>query len=278
VGILTQSALTSMAVAQGRVLVGEIDGKVHSFSASDGQWQWSAETHGQSGLPAPLIIGDQVFVLRGGERARLYRLALASGLPHEAGPIDLPVPATRAEPGRQYHRNFVVSSPAGTEDILVLGLRTDDRFDSNGDGAADGVLAEEQVLGLSPSDGRIRWTVANGSLDSSQVHLLPNHGMVPTPALFPGAGGQAFIAVASTLSPRLRLLAATDGQEHAALGLPAPTRGSPLLANGRLVIGTDAGTVHSFPSRTNRPPATACATRSALTTMARSCATGRSGW
>src|SRR5205814_3263672 len=84
---------------------------------------------------------------------------------------------------------------------------------------------------------------------------VPSHGLCPTPALYRALSGETLVAVASSLAPTLRVLEVGSGADRWTGELSGPTRGSPVLANGRLVIGTDAGVIHSFRSGANGAPA-----------------------
>jgi outer membrane protein assembly factor BamB len=111
----------------------------------------------------------------------------------------------------------------------------------------------ETVLALAPDDGRLSWSKPNGQARSG-LDGVPTHGVCPRPALYRAGTGETLVAVASSVAPTLRVLELASGAERWTGMLAGPTRGSPILANGRLVIGTDEGVIHSFQSRANAAP------------------------
>lgn len=251
-GILNASALASVAVAQGHVLVGELDGHYHSFALADGKWQWTANTGGRVALSSPLVVGTRVYFLPGGDSARLHAVDLGTGVELDGWPLDLPMPDPDATLGTPQERTFVASSPAGNAEGLAFAMRADDRITSTADGS-NTYLSQEVLFAVDGANRKVLWSKANGRLASQDPNDTPNYEFLPTPALYHSASNELLIAAASTLSPSLRVFS-INGDERWTTTLSAATRSSPVLANGRLVVATDAGIVHSFLSGTNRPP------------------------
>ena len=217
-------------------------------------WQWTAETGGAVKFSSPLVLGGRVYLLPGGNQARVHALELATGAPVTGWPIALEAPAGSPGPGTLLGREHVVSSPAGDGNWLLLDWRIDDRHDSNGDGVADTFVSREQLVAVDPGTGKQLWSTPNGRLETSMASRIPIYGLCPTPALFLAADGETLVAATSSLDAQLRVLGAADGQPRWTGALAAGTRSSPVFANGRLIVASDAGTVASFLSRTNLPP------------------------
>jgi outer membrane protein assembly factor BamB len=253
-GILRQAALASLAVVNGRVLVAETGGRVHSFAASNGAWQWGADTAGSVHFSSPLVMGQRVYLLPGGAEGKLHALDLGTASRIPGWPIDLPGLPHPRPAARLMRRQHVVSSPAGIEGTITFALRIDEELDTNDDYVADLFVSRERVMAVDPAIARVAWVVDNGSVSSNDQSRIPTHGLLPTPAVYRTEAGEPLLAVASSLAPRLRVLELRTGREAWSTALPAATRGSPLLANGRLVVATDDGTVHSFLSTVNQAP------------------------
>jgi MYXO-CTERM domain-containing protein len=250
---LQQGARAAVVVADEHVLVAETGGRLHSFGRGDGAWQWTALAPGNVNHSAPVVVGDRVFLAPGGDSARLHAFVLATGAVAPGFPVDLPALAADAGAGTAMPSEQVLSSLAGTTDLLVLTLRTDERFDTNADATPDRFVSRERLLALDPATGAVKWTAAAGRLETTDGNLVPLHGLTSTPALFPAASG-VMVAATSSLEPRLRVFAGATGEETWSAELAGPSRSSPVFANGRLVVATDAGTVHSFVSTSNQAP------------------------
>ena len=251
-GWVEQDLNAGVAVAEGRVIVGETTGLYHSFDLATGAHQWTARTGGIVHMSSPVVINGRVYLLPGGELNELHALEIDTGKPVKGWPVSLPAPAPVQGSRR---REYVFSSVAGAGDRLFFDRRVEDRVDRSGDGAVDTLVFDEAVLAVDAAEGKVLWSRPNGRRDTDDLNGGPTYGLCPTPALYRGSSSETLLAVASSLSPRLRVLDPAGGDERWSAELSGPTRGSPLLANGRLVIGTDAGVIHSFLSRTNAPPA-----------------------
>jgi outer membrane protein assembly factor BamB len=253
-GTLLQSVAAGVAVADGHVVVAELGGRYHSFAVADGRWQWTAEAPGSVQSASPLIAGGRVHALPGGPTARMYAFQLDGGTPVAGWPVDL-APLLPRTPGATPMRwEYRASSLAGADDLIVFTLRLDEMYDENGDGDLDRFALRERVVAVDARDGRVRWSIDTGSLDVKQPGTPSLGALIPTPLLYRTDADQLMVAATGTLSSRLRVLAAADGAERWGVELSAPTRSSPVFANGRLIVATDAGLVHSFLSRTNLPP------------------------
>jgi outer membrane protein assembly factor BamB len=251
-GVFQDGIHAPVAVGEGHVIVGDLRGRYHSFALATGTHEWSATLGGLVNRSAPLILNGRVYLAPGGDDPRVHALDLGTGEPVKGWPVTLEAPAPEGA-GTLVERNYVISSPAGHPGQLLIDRRVEDRLDTDGDGVADRYLLAESVSALDPEDGHRLWWSPNGKLDTGDENRIPTQGVCPTPALFRGPAG-TLVAVTSSLAPRVRVLDVADGQERWSAELSGPTRSSPLLANGRLVVATDAGVIHSLVSRTNGAP------------------------
>jgi outer membrane protein assembly factor BamB len=251
-GTLEASALGSVAVAGDQVLVGELGGRYHSFALADGVHRWTVETGGRGGLSSPLVVKDRVYLLPGGTAAQLHAVSLGTGQALPGFPVTLPVPAADPDRGPAAARTYLTSSPAGDEAGIAFVVRADDRYGAAATGEATAVICQEQLY-LVDTAGKVSWSVPNGRFRATDPNEVPTHELVPTPALYHSLTGELLIATTSSIEARLRVRAG-NGDERWSASLTAPTRGSPVLANGRLVVATDAGVVESLLSGTNQPP------------------------
>jgi outer membrane protein assembly factor BamB len=250
-GVFEQAAYAAVAVAEGHVIVAENRGRYHAFSMADGKLEWTARTGGLVNLASPLVLNGRVYAAPGGTDRRVHAFDLATGQAVPGWPVELP--ADPAVSGDVLERKSVASSLAGVAGQIVLDRRIEAYVDPNADGLADAVELDEVVTALDPADGAVLWSKANGHRRSA-IDGVPTHGVCPTPALYRGSSGELLAAVASSISPTLRVLDLTSGAERWSAELSGPSRGSPLLANGNLVIGTDNGVLHSLRSRSNTAP------------------------
>jgi outer membrane protein assembly factor BamB len=250
---LNTSSLASVAIADGHVLAVQMEGQVFSFSVDDGKLQWMAPTHGRITMSSPLVVGGRVYVLPVSDRARLHALDLKTGAAIDGWPLDVTVPAPDARFGASRERKYVVSSPAGGTGAIVFTVRADDYFGTNLGGQPDTFLSQELLVAVDGTDRKILWTKSNGLLETKDPNLVPNFEILSTPALFRSATGELLLAAASSVAPTLRVIAA-NGDERWTTALSAPTRSSPVFANGRLMVATDSGVIHGFLSATNQPP------------------------
>ncbi len=250
---LQQPSETSVAVANGHVIVGEMQGRYHSFDATSGAKQWTFETAGAVNLSSPLVQDGRVYMLPGGDDKRMFAVDLLTGVPIAGWPIEIAVPVDAA-PGTRLHQDRVISSAAGTSDRLMFDMRVDEALDTAAQGVANRWLIREYTVAVDLTAARVAWMLANGRRLTGDPNLIPTLGMCPTPALFHGSHGEVLAASASTLDPRIAVIDVAAGVERWSAPLSGPTRGSPVFANGQLVVATDAGTLHAFASSSNLPP------------------------
>jgi outer membrane protein assembly factor BamB len=253
--VITQP-LASPAVVGRYIVVGETGGLYHCFDTADGRLRWTARTGGDVTLSSPLIVGDRVFALPGGGDGQLHALQLASGLRVVDWPLALPLPPDEPDAGKLISRDHVVSSPAGAGNTLAFTWRLDDRLDTDADGLVDRYLSREVVVAVDSASRRVLWTVPSGRLDTRDAGKVPTHGISPTPAIYRTVAGDEVLAVASSLVATVRVLDLGSGTERWKGTTTGPTRSSPVLSNARLLVATEAGSLHGFLSSTNLAPLT----------------------
>jgi len=251
-GVFEQAAYAAVAVAEGHVIVAETRGRYHSFALSSGALEWSRETGGMVNVASPLVVNGRVYAVPGGTDRRLHALDLGTGQVVPGWPVELPPDA--AVEGRVLERRSVVSSLAGVAGQILVDRRVDAHIDVDGDGLSDEVDLTETLLAFDPAEGKLLWSKPNGHVRTG-IDGVPTHGLCPTPALYRGLAAETLVAAASSIEPSLRVLELSSGAERWTGELSGPSRASPLFANGRLVVGTDAGSIHSFRSRANGAPA-----------------------
>ena len=250
----TTAALASVAIADGHVIASELEGRTVSFAVADGKRQWVSSAAGaRIALSSPLVLDGRVYLLSGGATAQLHAVDLATGMAVQGWPVALSIAAPAVDSGVARHRSYVASSPSGGAEGIVVALRADDRLGATATGEAASVRCQEWLFAIDPANRRILWSVESGHRESGDPNQIPNHELVPTPALHRSPSGETLVAVTSSLAARLRVFA-MNGDERWSTALAAPTRSSPIFANGRLVVATDAGVVHSFLSGSNQPP------------------------
>jgi outer membrane protein assembly factor BamB len=274
-GLLGQFSNSSAASDGSQVIIGANEGHYASFDLATGAPLWTYEAEGIVNLAAPVILDGRAYLLPGGRGSRIHAVDLATGQAVPGWPVDLPAAAPDAS-GTWLGRELAVSSlVASASGGLIFDLRIDDALDTDADGVADRFLMRESVLALSPTDGHVLWQRANGRKVASSFNDIPKYWLCPTPALYQslsgaapagaasartsslGGGGEAtaLVAVASTLDPTIQILRASSGALLWSKALPAPARASPVIANGRLIVTTDSGTLLGYLSSSNQPPA-----------------------
>jgi hypothetical protein len=253
----------SVPVTDGaQVLVGAMEGHLYSFDLATGVLRWTYDGDGMINLSAPVISGGRAYLLPGGASGRLHAVELATGKAASGWPIDLstllPISADDGPDtaAARLGRSYAVSSVTAVAGLLVVDVRVDDAIDTDKDNVADQFLLRETVMAVDPGSGQVVWQRANGRLQLASANDIPKNWLCPTPAGYAGirAGG-AWVAVASSLQASVQVLDASSGQRRGpTLTLTAPGRTSPVLANGRLLVESEDGTLESHLSSVNLPP------------------------
>jgi len=247
----------SAAVCDGdQVLIGAMGGRLYSFDLTTGAHRWTYQADATINLSAPVIVGGRAYLLPGGDSRRLHALADRKAVP--GWPVDLPGPADTTEAnvtGKLLERSFAVSSLTVAAGRLVIDVRTDDLLDTNADGAADQFSMREWLISPAPSDGHVSWQKDNGRRVVASLNETPKNWLCPTPAAYqdPKTRG-SLLAAASSLVPAVHVLDAASGALLPTVALVAPSRISPVLANGRLIVGGESGVIQGKLSSSNQPP------------------------
>jgi hypothetical protein len=248
-----------VAVSDGdQVLVGAMGGHIYSFDLSTGAHRWTYDGDGIVNLSAPVVLAGRAYLLPGGASGRLHAVELASGQAVPGWPIALPVPADVGDDvaSKRLGRSYAVSSLTAAAGMLMLDLRVDDSVDTDHDGVADTFVLHETVLAVNPGTGQVAWQTANGQRVGRTSDDIPKNWLCPTPAAYSSLrGGSQLLVVASTLQPTVQILDARNGHRRGAvLTVAGPTRTAPILANGRLFLESDDGSLEGRLSSSNQPP------------------------
>ena len=260
-GVMAQFSNSAAASDGTQVVIGAMHGHIHSFDLATGAPRWTYEAGGMVNLSAPVIANGRAYVLPGGDSGQLHAIDLATGQAVAGWPVTLPAPAVDTTiASTMLSRQFAVSSVALVSGRLVFDIRFDDFMDTNNDRVPDQFLMREFVMAVGPADGQVLWQQANGRTVVASANDIPKNWLCPTPAGYQVAGagsssGAALLAVASSLTPTVQILDAAGGASRFSTTVAGTSRVSPVMANGRLLVATEGGTLTSYLSSTNQPPA-----------------------
>jgi len=264
---MDQASNSAVAVAGDQVIVGAMAGTYYSFDLSTGAPRWSYFAGGAVHMTTPLLVGDTVFFSPGGSSHSIHAVDARTGQRAAGWPIELPDLPAGSVPGAVLARDHAVSSLTLAGGRLLLEQRTLEYIDSAATGEADTYYMREETIAIDPGQAVPVWRLANGNLVTHSRSAIPAFGICPTPLAYADRNGRVLAVTTSTLSSRVRVVDVATGAEAWGTTLSAATRGSPALANGRLVIATDAGVVHGLLSSTNRPPLFGSSTLSQAATI-----------
>lgn len=251
-GAITAIVNSSAAVSGNRAIIGSMGGRFYALDLSTGAVQWTFDAPGLVNLSSPLVAGGTAYLLPGGDGAKLYAVDAATGAAKAGWPLDLADPVAPPA-GTILRTNLAVSSPSLAGSWLVFQVRFDYYMPGAGPGLYTYTL-REYAVGVNPATPAVGWMAAVGSKDLTNPNEIPELNSCATPAAFPAASG-ALVAVSSSLESTLRVLDPSSGGAVLWSGsLSGPGRSSPVLANGRLFVGTDPGVLESYLSSVNRPP------------------------
>jgi outer membrane protein assembly factor BamB len=251
---VNQIVYSSPAVSGNLVIIGTNSGRYYARDFSSGDEIWHFDTTGTVMLSSPLVVGNLVYLLPGGADSKFYRVAINGQVDSDKKNVDSSnwdIPITDPSPPAGYTLiDRAVSSPMFASSVIAFVIR----FDWYNSGTGQYTL-QEYVVGVDTDSKSVKWQVSNGSLSTTNKNDIPSLKLCPTPAGWDRAGPGTLIAVSSSLQNKLRILdPANNGQELASLVLDAPGRSSPVFANGRLYVATDAGTLYCFQSTYNTAP------------------------
>jgi outer membrane protein assembly factor BamB len=240
-----------------------LDDSVYSSPALDGGTVWIATARGDyqrvdaaTGAPlgAPLSTGGlallsspasafgQVFAIPGGADMNFYALGAWSVTLSDPSP---PAGATAKR------TRLAGSSPMVVGPYVAAVIRFEYFLDADSDGTDDTFVMQEYAVAIDPAARTQVWQTPLGSQTSGSRNLFPTLGLSPTPV---SVDGGVRLVVGSAVTPSLRLLDAAGGGVIFSMPTDAPGRSSPITANGRVLWGTDGGTLYSLQGSANRAP------------------------
>jgi MYXO-CTERM domain-containing protein len=242
---------SSVALSGTQLTVGVNGGRFQAIDLKTGEGGWNASTNGAVGLSAPLVAGGTLYFLPGGKATALYAVDSSTGVALPKYPVqvlDASAPPAASVVGA---RN-AVSSPVLMGSLVVFVSRFEYDLAAAPNGAPGRHLMREYVVAVDPATVAVAWQVELGHKDVATLNEVPELNLSPTPVVF-ATSANPLVAVASSLDAKVRVLD-LSGAETWSTTLAAPTRSSPVLANGLLIVATELGTVHAFRSDANRAP------------------------
>jgi MYXO-CTERM domain-containing protein len=247
---------SSVAVSGSQLLFGMNGGRYQSLDAQKGVTNWRAETRGDVGMSAPLVVGTTAFFLPGGSTSALYAANVATGELLANWPVSV-VDAAAPAPSDYVGSRHAVSSPALLGGLVVFVERFEYDLYAPAKPYAGLHTLREYVVAVEPTTAQVAWQRELGHRDVASMNDVPELNLSPTPVAFATAGNP-LVAVASSVAPAVGVYD-LGGVQVWAGSLSAPTRSSPVLANGMLLVATDTGVVNAFASDVNHAPVVAAA-------------------
>jgi hypothetical protein len=241
---------SSPALGGGRVMFGMNGGRYQTFDLATGAVGWKADVQGAVGLSAPLVVGTTSYFLPGGSTAALYAADTATGQALAGWPVTV-VDAAAPAAGSFTTSRHAVSSPARLGDLIVFVTRFEYDLNPPTLGAPVSHSLREYVVAVDPKTAAVAWQQELGHRDAPTTNDIPELNVSPTPVSF-ATDASPLVAVASSIVPTVQVYD-IGGRQLWSASLSAPTRSSPIFANGLLVVATDMGVVHAF-SGTNHAP------------------------
>lgn len=249
---LADLSYSSAVIEGGLAVVGMNGGRYQAIDLETGGLKWKYDAPGgMVYLSAPAVADGRVFMFPGDGGNHVFAVELATGTPVAGFPVEIPDPAPVTGFG-QLGFGPAVSSPMVAGGLVIVHFRRQTVLDNPNKGAFR-VSMREGIAAIDPRLARVVWQREIAAAVAPDVNGVPELNVVSTPAAFSKPGGAA-LAVSSSISPRVAILDAATGAELWSGELGAPSRSSPVFANGKLLVGTDAGTLHVFTSDVNHPP------------------------
>lgn len=237
--------MSSPAVVDGVVFIGSGDGHVYALDAATGQEQWRFLTEGLV-RASPAVDGGTLYA--GDTEGWLYALDQQTGAQRwrfgsEGARLDA------ADFG--YDREALVSSPALTDDLVVVGGR---------DGFLYGV---ERATGVERwrVNHEISWVVSSPALDDEAAYVGSSDGRfiqavdlktgaerwrTPTPGnIWSSVALAEGIAYVGGMEGRLYALDAKTGEVLWRMRTNAGIKATPVIADGVVYVGDDNGDLYA---------------------------------
>jgi outer membrane protein assembly factor BamB len=250
-GVVADLVNSSVALSGGRLTFGVNGGRYQALDALTGAASWNATATGAVGLSAPLVSGTTAFFLPGGKAATLSAANVATGELLAGWPVQVLDPAA-PDAATVRGARVAVSSPVAMGGLVVFVARFEYDLAAQPNGAPGKHPMHELVVAVDPAKIAVAWQQQIGSREAATLNEVPELNLSPTPVVF-ATEGNPLVAVTSSLDPKVRVLD-LGGAEQWSTSLSAPTRSSPVFANGLLVVATEAGVVHAFASSVNHAP------------------------
>jgi outer membrane protein assembly factor BamB len=243
--------VSSPALGNGQLMFGMNGGRYQSLDPLTGATTWKVDFTGQVGMSTPLVVGTTAYFLPGGADAKLYAANVATGEKVTGWPVAAVDPAAPAATAFASSR-VIVSSPSLLGDLVVFVARFEYDLKNAANGAPGKHVLREVVFAVDRATASIAWQQEIGRLEVQTMNEIPQLSVSPTPASF-ATETDPLVAVASSIVPNVAVFD-VGGKQVWSASLSAPTRSSPVLANGMLYVATDLGVVHAFSSDANRAP------------------------
>src|SRR5262249_11158861 len=132
-----------------------------------------------------------------------------------------------------------VSSPVSLGALIAFQARFEYDTKPDLDGAPGEHVLNEYLIAIDPASASVAWVRPTGQRTVASINEVPGLTVPATRVVSATAGLPAGV-VASSVSPTASAFTATGNPLWSA-PLSAPTRSSPTLANGLLLVATDAG-------------------------------------
>jgi outer membrane protein assembly factor BamB len=242
---------SSPALAGGRVTFGMNGGRYQTLDTLTGAAGWQTDVTGSVGLSAPLVVGTTAYFLPGGGTADLFAADATTGQVRQGWPVKVADAAAPAATTFGSSRH-AVSSPALLGDLVVFVARFEYDLNPPQYGAPANHTLREYLVAVDPKAATVAWQQEIGHRDAPTMNDIPELNLVATPVSF-ATDASPLVAVASSIVPAVQVYD-LGGQQVWHASLSAPTRSSPVFANGLLIVATDMGVVHAFSSDANHAP------------------------
>ena len=254
---LEQIVYSSPAYPQGgnKVIVGCDSGRYYALDKTNGAEIWSYSTGGNVLLSSPLVIGNSVYLLPGGANYNFYSVDIDQAN-WGAQNWQIAIPDSNQPVGVILGTKLATSSPMKVGSLVAFVVRFDYSLDTNADDMPDQYILNEYMIAVNPASHLVEWQKSLGSRITSDQNKVPAFGLCPTPASMLDMDSNPLLVVCSSLTAELKIVNPSDGQGLASYPLDGATRSSPAIANSRVYVATENGSLYAFQCDNNHAPAT----------------------
>jgi hypothetical protein len=204
-------------------------------------------------MTGALIQQGTIYLAPAGPTPMVHALDLVTGQPRQGWPLAVTLPDDSLAGARLATYHVTSSLASAGEGLLAFQVRREERIDTHGTGAVDTITLGEFVAAVDVDSMTTAWLAAGARVVTQDENAVPTYGIASTPAAFASRGG-VLLTVASTLSSRFQTLNGASGTVLGSGALGGVTRGSPIVTNAGLIIGTDDGALVRLPSTMNGAP------------------------